>query len=100
MDEGAVVLVVDDDASVRRAVGRLLRSAGFNARTFARPALLLAAEVPQTNACLLLDVHLPEMNGVELHERLVGAGCRLPVVMITGRYDAPTRVLLQRVKAV
>ena len=94
------VLVVDDDAPVLRALGRLLRAASFEARTFARPKLLLAAELPSADGCLLLDIGLPEMDGLELHERLLGAGCRLPVILMTGRDDASTRRLLQQTKAV
>ena len=63
MQKRPTVLVVDDDACVLRAVGRLLRSAGFEARTFERPTLLLASALPSADACLLLDVYLPEMNG-------------------------------------
>jgi len=55
-----------DGSSVLRSLGRLMRLAGFGARTYQRLGLLLTSEVPKTNACLLLDVHLPEMNGVEL----------------------------------
>jgi FixJ family two-component response regulator len=94
------VLLVDDDPSVLRALGRLIRSAGFEVQTFERPRLLLAAEMPRTNVCLLLDVYMPELNGVELYEALVAAGHSLPLIMITGRDDADTRRLVQRVSAV
>jgi FixJ family two-component response regulator len=56
--------------------------------------------VPKTNVCLLLDVHLPEMSGVQLYEMLAVARHDLPVIMMTGRDDAQTRHLLQRVSAV
>jgi FixJ family two-component response regulator len=94
------VLVVDDDPSMLRALGRLIRSAGFDVRTFDRPTALLAAEIPPSGACLLLDVHMPEMNGIELYEALVGTGHKLPVIMITGQDDAQTRRLLQYIEAV
>ena len=94
------VLIVDDDASVLRAVARLVRTDGFEALTFERPELLLAADIPKSNACLVLDVNLPEMDGVQLYELLAAAGCRLPVIMITGRNDAQTQRLLERVDAV
>jgi CheY-like chemotaxis protein len=58
--------------------------------TFERPGLLLASKVPKTNACLVLDVDLPEMNGVELYEALEIAGRALPVIMITGKSDSKT----------
>lgn len=81
----ATVLVVDDDQSILKALARLLRSAGFNVQTFERPSLLLAGKLPTLNACLIVDINLPEMNGVELCRELVQAGCRLPMILITGR---------------
>ena len=94
------VLVVDDDARLLRALATLIRSAGFNARTFDRPAQLLAAELPKTDVCLLLDVYMPEMNGVQLYQKLAVAGRDLPVIMMTGRDDSQTRSLVQGVNAV
>jgi two-component system, LuxR family, response regulator FixJ len=99
-EEPRTVLVVDDDSRLLRSLARLIHSAGVNALTFDRPAYLLASEVPKTNVCLLLDVHMPEMNGVQLCEKLAVARHNLPVIMMTGRDDAPTRHLLQRVSAV
>jgi two-component system response regulator FixJ len=99
-EEPRTVLVVDDDSRLLRALARLIRSAGVEALTFDRPAHLLASEVPKTNVCLLLDVHLPEMNGVQLYETLAVARRDLPVIMMTGSDDAQTRHLLQRVSAV
>jgi len=94
------VLVVDDDPSVLRAIARLIRTGGFETRTFERPGLLLASAVPKTNACLVLDVNLPEMNGVELYEALAISGRALPVIMITGKSDSKTRRLLKDINAV
>ena len=93
------VLVVDDDASMLRALGRLIRTAGFDVLTFDGPRAFLASEIPTVGACLLLDVHLPEMNGIELYEALVGSGHKLPVIMITGQDDPQTRRLLQHIEA-
>lgn len=83
-----------------RAVARTLRADGFEVLTFDRPNLLLAADIPESNACLVLDVHLPEMDGVQLYEALAAAGCHLPVIMITARNDSKTRRLLDRMKAI
>ena len=95
------VLIVDDDPSVLRAIARLIRVAGFAVHTFERPELLLAFELPKTNACLVLDLNLPEMNGVELYQALAIAGRALPVIMITSQSDdAKTRRLLNQIKAV
>jgi two-component system, LuxR family, response regulator FixJ len=99
-EESRTVLVVDDDSRLLRTLARLIRSAGLKALTFDRPAHLLASEVPKTNVCLLLDVHLPEMTGVQLYEMLSIAQRDFPVIMMTGRDDAQTRHLLQRVSAV
>jgi two-component system, LuxR family, response regulator FixJ len=99
-EEPRTVLVVDDDSRFLRALARLIRSAGVEALTFDRPAHLLASEVPKTNVCLLLDVHLPEMDGVQLYETFAVARRDLPVIMMTGSDDAQTRHLLQRVCAV
>src|SRR4029077_9030897 len=98
--EPRTVLVVDAASRLLRSLARLIRSAGVNALTFERPAHLLASDVPETNVCLLLDVHMPEMNGVQLYEILAIARHDLPVIMMTGRDDAQTRHLLQRVGAV
>ena len=99
-NETRSVFVVDDDSRLLRSLARLIRSAGVNALTFERPAHLLASELPETNACLLLDVHMPEMNGVQLYEMLAVTRHDLPVIMMTGRDDTQTRHLLQRVSAV
>ena len=88
------MLVVDDDRSVLPALARLIRAAGFKVRSFDRPSALLASEMPKTNACMLIDVHLPEMNGIELCEVLAQSGRGLPAIIITGRNDAETRRLI------
>jgi two-component system, LuxR family, response regulator FixJ len=98
--EPPTVLVVDDDSRLLRSLATLIHSAGVEALTFDRPAHLLASDVPKTNVCLLLDVYMPEMNGVQLYEKLAVARHDLPVIMMTGRDDAQTRRLLQRVNAV
>src|ERR1700737_658125 len=72
--EGATILVVDDDPSVLSALARLIRAAGFHVKAFDRPSALLASEVPTTKACMIVDVHLPEMNGIELCKALAGSG--------------------------
>ncbi len=93
--ERSTVLLVDDDPSILPALARLIRAAGFSVRTFDRPSAVLASETPKTNACMLVDVHLPEMNGVELCKALAESGRSLPAIMITGRTDAETRRLIE-----
>ena len=90
------VILVEDDVSVLRALRRLMMGAGFEVRAFDRPCEVLGTEIPNCDACLLVDVHLPEMNGVELCEKLAACGCRLPAIMITADLDAGTRQLANR----
>jgi FixJ family two-component response regulator len=100
IESRGTVLVVDNDSDLLRAMERLIRSAKLSSRTFDAPRHLLTAEVPKSNVCLLLDVYMPEMSGVELYEILAASGRKLPVIMITGRDDVETRRLLQRVNAI
>ena len=90
-DAKPVVIVVDDDPSILRALQRLISGAGFEVRVFDRPSELLKDDLPKTDACLVVDVHLPEMSGVELCETLGASGCRLPVVLITADARDRTR---------
>jgi FixJ family two-component response regulator len=91
-----IVILVEDDPSVLRALRRLLMSAGFTVLAFDRPRALLESDIPKTDACLVVDVHLPEMTGVELCETLAASGRLLPAIMITGRVDEATHELLRR----
>jgi FixJ family two-component response regulator len=86
-----VVAVVDDDASVRRALKRLLQSADFHVITYASAAEFLEAGVSRTPGCVILDVHLGGMSGIELLSRLRESGHNLPVVLVTAYDDAQTR---------
>jgi CheY-like chemotaxis protein len=88
-----LVILVEDDPSVRRAVGRLLVAAGFAVLKFAQPSALLESDFPKKDACMIVDVHLPEMNGVELCKTLAASGRRLQVIMITGHLDEATHEL-------
>ncbi|MGB8434244.1 MAG: response regulator [Burkholderiales bacterium] len=77
------MLLVDDDDSLRRALARTIRLAGLEVEAFASVEALLAQGVPQHDACLVLDVDLPGIGGIELKRRLVAAGRDLPTVFIT-----------------
>jgi FixJ family two-component response regulator len=92
----ATVLVVDDDPSVLPAMARLIRSAGYAVIGFDRPSAVLARDIPRNNACIVVDVHLPEMNGLELCKALAGARRHLPVIMMSGRKDPGTLRLMQQ----
>jgi two-component system response regulator FixJ len=87
------IVVIDDDPSILRALRRLLSGAGFDVRTFDRPSILLKSDLPKVGACLVVDIHLPEMNGIELCESLAASGCSLPVILITAHTDEETRRL-------
>jgi FixJ family two-component response regulator len=94
VDTEPTVLLVDDDPSFLPALARLIRSVGFVVNAFDLPSALLASDIPKTNACLLVDVHMPEMNGVELCKQLAESERYLPVIMISGRNDGETRRLI------
>jgi FixJ family two-component response regulator len=96
----ATVLVVDDDPSVRSSLARLIQAAGFSVLTFDRPSVLLASAIPRANACMVVDINLPEMNGGELCSALAASGRGLPAVLITGRDDFATQRLIEKAHAV
>jgi FixJ family two-component response regulator len=86
--EAPLVCVVDDDASVRRGLARLLRAAGYRVQTFGSADEFLDAAHADACGCLILDVRLPGQSGLDLQERLAAQGSRLPIVFITGHGDA------------
>jgi FixJ family two-component response regulator len=88
-----IVILIDDDPSILKALRRLVSGAGFDVRTFDRPSQLLRSDLPEAGACLIVDIDLPEMNGLELCETLAASGCRLPVILITAHTDEETRQL-------
>ena len=93
VNEKPIIIVIDDDPSILRALRRLVSGAGFDVRTFDRPSALLNSDLPKTGACLIVDIDLPEMNGVELCATLAASGCKLPVILITAHTDEATRRL-------
>lgn len=87
-----LVLIVDDDAGMREAVVDLLQSVGIEGRAFGSTAELLAAAVPDRLGCLILDVRLPGLGGLEFQTRLDSLGIALPIVFMTGFADVPMSV--------
>lgn len=85
------VLLLDDDPSVRRDLGELFRLAGYSVRSFATARELLAYRRPDGPACLVLDVMLPDANGLDLQQHLAKTDPDLPVVLITGHMDDALR---------
>jgi FixJ family two-component response regulator len=85
---GALISVVDDDASFLRSLGRLLRSAGYTVQTFGSARQFLSSLKTCQPQCLVLDVHMPEMTGLQLQENLEAQGLCVPVIFVTA-YDTP-----------
>lgn len=88
----AMVYVVEDDPSVRQSLGNLLRAAGFQATLFASAEEFLAVSLADAPGCLVLDVRLPGLNGLDLQARMNAAGSDLPIIFITGHGDIPMSV--------
>ena len=86
----ATVLVVDDDPAVRRSVSRLARSAGFEVKAFASPTQFLRQQLPQGPTCVLLDMCMGELTGLDVQEALRKNGRHVPVVFLSGRGTVPT----------
>lgn len=95
----ATVFVVDDDEGVRESLSALLQASGFAAEAFGEGAEFLASVGPSRRGCVLLDVRLPDMNGLEVLTELAGRGVRLPVVMITAYADVALAVAAMRAGA-
>jgi FixJ family two-component response regulator len=89
---GPTVFVVDDDEAVRKAVSRLLRSAGIAVAVFASPREFLAQYNPATPGCLVLDMAMPDFNGLQLQTALTEKGCILPIIFFTGHGDVSKSV--------
>jgi len=86
------VFVVDDDAAVRKAVSRLLRSAGIAVAGFASPSEFLAQYDPDMPGCLVLDLAMPDINGLQLQTTLAKKACTLPIIFLTGQGDVSKSV--------
>jgi FixJ family two-component response regulator len=87
-----VVHIVDDDESIRRSVQGLVQSVGFSAATYRSAQEFLAAERPDAPSCLVLDVQLPGLSGLDLQQQLVGTDDSLPIIFLTGWGDIPMSV--------
>ncbi len=97
---GPTVFVVDDDLSVREALGGLLRSAGLRVEVFASATDFIQVKLPEQPACLVLDVGLPGLNGMELQKELAIADRSIPIIFITGQGDIPMSVRAMKAGAV
>jgi len=94
------VFVVDDDESVRKGIGALLRSVGLRVETFATAPEFLAIRLPRAPCCLVLDVRLPGLSGLDFQARLASANIAVPIIFITGHGDIPMTVRAMKAGAV
>ena len=94
------IFVVDDDDLVRAAIQGMLKSVGLHSKTFGTAQDFLRSERPDAPSCLVLDVRLPGVNGLDFQRQLVDAGIRIPVIFITGHGDIPMTVKAMKSGAV
>ncbi|AUX75673.1 response regulator nodulation protein NodW 2 [Sinorhizobium fredii] len=99
-DDRAIVYIVDDDEALRRALGRLFRSVSLETRSYGTAREFIDAQRPDLSGCIVLDVRLPGINGLEFQAQLGELGINLPVVLITGHGDIPMTVRAMKAGAV
>ncbi len=98
--EAPIVLVVDDDLEVREALSSLFRSVGLEAKLFASAAELLQHKLPEAPCCIVLDIRLPGVGGLDFQDQLTKANIHVPIVMMTGHGDIPMSVRAMKAGAV
>ena len=94
-----LIAIVDDDEPLREALGSVLKAAGFVIDTFASAEEFLESPQRSNTTCLILDVRLPGMSGIELQRRLVDANCEVPVIFVTAHGDGSLRDLVMKAGA-
>jgi FixJ family two-component response regulator len=99
-EAGSVVFVVDDDPSVRRAIKRLVKSVGLQVELFGSAHEFLRGERPNAPSCLVLDIRLPGISGLDLQRELLDANIHIPVIFITAHGDIPMTVRAMKAGAV
>jgi FixJ family two-component response regulator len=95
-----VVYLIDDDESVRRALQRLLRSAGFEVKAFSSGEAFLQSENLDVGACIVLDIRMPGLTGFDVQEKLASMGIRIPVITVSAFDDPETRERARKLGAV
>jgi FixJ family two-component response regulator len=100
LSETATVLVVDDDASLREALSSLFRSIGLEVRLFASGPELLQSKLPDAPSCLVLDIRLPGVSGLDFQAHLARANIHIPIIIMTGHGDIPMTVRAMKAGAV
>ena len=96
----AIVFIIDDDARMRAAMERLLKSVGLHAEAFGTPQEFLRRKPPDNPSCLVLDVRLPGMSGLDVQRKLIDSGIHIPVIFISGHGDIPMTVKAMKSGAV
>jgi len=96
----ATVFILDDDVGMRAAMQRLLKSVGLHAESFATPQDFFRHKFPNGPSCLVLDVRLPGMSGLDVQRKLIESGFQIPVIFITGHGDIPMTVKAMKLGAV
>src|SRR5262245_11485640 len=92
MSTATTVFIVDDDPSVLRALARLLRTEGLESRCFASPQAFLDQHDPAVPGCVILDVAMPGLDGLNLQQALTGQGVLRPIIFLSAQGDVPTSV--------
>jgi len=95
-----IIFVVDDDASVRQALSGLFRSVGLRTETFESSSAFLHAKIPDAPSCLVLDVRLPGLSGLDFQAELAKSGRHIPIIFMTGHGDIPMTVRAMKAGAV
>jgi FixJ family two-component response regulator len=98
--EEPVVYVIDDDASLREALGSLFRSVGLRVQVFASATELLQSKLPAVPSCLVLDIRLPGLSGLDLQTTLANTDIRIPIIFMTGHGDIPMSVRAMKAGAI
>jgi FixJ family two-component response regulator len=99
-ESAPLVCVVDDDLPVREALGSLLRSVGLRVKLFGSPGEFFDSDFPQEASCLVLDIRMPGLSGLDFQDRLVKANIGMPIVFMTGHGDIPMSVRAMKAGAV
>jgi FixJ family two-component response regulator len=98
--KGPIVFVIDDDASMRRALTNLFQSVGLTVEVFGSAAEMLRGELPDVAGCLVLDIRLPGLSGLDFQSELARANIRIPIIFMTGHGDIPMSVMAMKGGAV
>jgi FixJ family two-component response regulator len=98
--EEPIVFVIDDDAPVREALGNLFRSVGLQVEVFGSASEFLQSKLPDVPGCLILDIRLPRLSGLDFQAELVKAGIHIPIIFMTGHGDIPMSVRAMKAGAI